>query len=1483
MYHSLRTSSRRLWLFLFLATVSLSLSGLAFAQGGQNDPQNPVQRSWVMVPTLTGTTQPLYSLHDQYVPPGLKEAEEVKRPSRLDELSRLAGSGNEDPALQTGIGPLISVTTGMNFDGIGEGFTGPNGTYSVGSVPPDTDMAAGTTQVVSLDNTAFAVFSKSSGAVLAGPFNTNVLWSVLGTSSACDADNDGDGVVKFDQLAQRWIITQFAVTAGGTTGPFADCVAISQTSDATGSWTVFQFNPSVRSTKTDFPDYPKIAVWPNTYSMTFDMFNAAGSTYEGAGICGIDRIALLNGNNPTIVCAQLTSSDYALLPVDMDGSIYPASGAKALYIEQNSTTSPSTALYMYRAAYNFTAGTVTVDPQITITVSSYNSSTCSNTQKCAPQPAHTGTVQNGTFASESKLDTLAFHLMFRAAYRNFGTYESILLNQPVRRAGTGTNTAERWYEIRTPFGTPTVYQQSTFSGASDTTNYRWMGSIAQDQQGNMLLGYSESNATSLFPSVYITGRVPTDTLSTMETESQVYAGLNSQVNLSGYAYGYRWGDYTSMMMDPDDCTFWYSGEYLKLAGLFNWSNRVLSFSFPGCSSNAAITSPVPSSTLTSGTATFLWTPGTGTPSYTLAIGKTQGGSDYCGGVQSYAAGVFTTTLSCLPTDGSTFWVRLSTIGGANGFNDYQYTAPSLSQSTTTTVSSTLNPSTYGQSVSFTATVSANSGTPTGTVQFAVDGTNFGSPVTLASGSATSGSTTTLSAGTHTVTAAYTPGSGFLASNGTLSGGQVVNQAVLTVTANNAGMTYGGTLPTFTAGYSGFVNGDGQGVLSGSPSLTTTATSSSPVGNYTITAALGTLSATNYTFLFVNGTLTINQLNASVTPNAGTKVYGQSDPTLTGTLVGFLPGDNVTATYSRTPGETVDGSPYTISASLSPTGVLGNYNITYNTALFTITPAPASVTPNAAGKVYGQTDPTLTGTLVGFLPADNVTATYSRTPGETVAGSPYTISAVLSAGGQLLTRKLGKSGKHDPNGGLDNYTITYNTANFTITPALLTVTANNASIADGSPLPTFTASYSGFVNGDGQGVLSGSPSLTTTAPQNPPAGTYPINAAQGTLSAANYTFTFVNGILTVTPVTGQITSPPKGSTLTGSAATFTWSHESGATSYQLWVGSTPGAHDLGFLNTSGLAATINGLPTDGRMLYVTLYGYVTSWTVQDAATYTAATIVKAQITAPTKGSTLTGPSATFIWSAETGATSYQVWVGHSAGAHDIATVTTSALTATVNGLPIDGSQIYVTLYGYTGSWTAQDSATYTAYNPVKASITSPPKGSILNGRSVTFTWSAESGGTSYQLWIGNTPGGHDLAIVTTAGLSATVTTLPTDGRQIYVSLYGYAGSWTLQDTASYTAATLANAQITSPPKGSTLPGASASFTWSAENGATSYQIWVGSTPGGHDIAVQTSSGLGTTINGIPTDGREIYVSLYGYAGTWSVQDTASYTAALIIPQ
>ncbi len=342
---------------------------------------------------------------------------------------------------------------------------------------------------------------------------------------------------------------------------------------------------------------------------------------------------------------------------------------------------------------------------------------------------------------------------------------------------------------------------------------------------------------------------------------------------------------------------------------------------------------------------------------------------------------------------------------------------------------------------------------------------------------------------------------------------VISTKGLTVTATvGQSKVYGAAMPTLAYTYATLVNGDTSSVFSGA--LATTATASSSVGSYPITQ--GTLTAgANYTITFVGTTFAVTPKAASVTPNAATKVYGAADPALTGTLVGFLAADSVTATFSRTAGSTVAGSPYTISATLSPSGVLGNYTITYNTANFTITPKAASVTPNSASKVYGAADPAFSGTLVGFLAADNVTATYTRTAGQTVAGSPYTISATLA-----------------PAGVLSNYSITYGTGSFTITKAPLTVTATvGQSKVYGAAMPTLAYTYATLVNGDTASVFSGA--LASTATASSSVGSYPIT--QGTLSAgANYAITFVGTTFAVTPAPLTVTATVGQSKVYGAA-------------------------------------------------------------------------------------------------------------------------------------------------------------------------------------------------------------------------------------------------------------------------------------------------------------------------------------------------------------
>jgi len=279
--------------------------------------------------------------------------------------------------------------------------------------------------------------------------------------------------------------------------------------------------------------------------------------------------------------------------------------------------------------------------------------------------------------------------------------------------------------------------------------------------------------------------------------------------------------------------------------------------------------------------------------------------------------------------------------------------------------------------------------------------------------------------------------------------QMTTASPLAITADNQTMVYGTGLPAFTVTPTGLIGSDTLPSLGFVQICTTTATASSPVGSYPIDCSASTLNAPNYIVTYVAGTLQITPATASVTPNAASKTYGQVDPVLTGTLNGFLLTDGVTATYTRTAGEAV-GS-YTITATVAPASALGNYTITYNTGIFTITPAAASVTPNPATKIVGSPDPVLTGTLTGFLPTDGVTASYTRTAGETVG--TYTISATLA-----------------PTAVLSNYAITSNTATFTITPSGPVLGLSPTSLTFSSPVNVVSASQPVVITNLGTGAL-----------------------------------------------------------------------------------------------------------------------------------------------------------------------------------------------------------------------------------------------------------------------------------------------------------------------------------------------------------------------------------------------------------------------------
>ena len=450
------------------------------------------------------------------------------------------------PASLTGAAALAAPTLGTGVDGVGNGFTGPSGTMLVNSAPPDTTGAVGATQYVQWVNTAFAVFDKATKAPVYGPADGKTLWSGFG--GPCESRNDGDPVVQYDKLANRWVVSQFSVP-GGATG-YWQCIAVSTTSDATGTWNRYAFQYA------QFNDFPKMGVWPDAYYVSYNMFT---NTFQGSTVCAIDRAKMLAGLPATQQCIKLASTYGSTVPADLDGPA-PAAGTPN-YVVARSTNSVN----LWRFSVNWTTpASTTLSGPVNVPVAAY-SAACGG-GNCVTQPG-----------TSNKLDSLADRLNFRAAYRalNGGT---LVLNHAV---STGKNrsalAAVRWYELRNvaPTGTPTVANQGTFGGGDGV--HRWMGSIGQDKLGNIAVSYSASGS-AVFPSMRMASRVPTDAAGTLKDETVLKAGGGSQTGTLT-----RWGDYSQISVDPvDDCTFWATNEYIKANGSFNWNTWISSFKLPGC-------------------------------------------------------------------------------------------------------------------------------------------------------------------------------------------------------------------------------------------------------------------------------------------------------------------------------------------------------------------------------------------------------------------------------------------------------------------------------------------------------------------------------------------------------------------------------------------------------------------------------------------------------------------------------------------------------------------------------------------------------------------------------------------------------------------------------------------------------------------------------------------------------------------------------------
>ncbi|MDD5508642.1 MAG: T9SS type A sorting domain-containing protein [Bacteroidales bacterium] len=427
-----------------------------------------------------------------------------------------------DPVVQARMGDRSQRGPVMNFKGIGN----VNNVY-----PPDTDGEVGPDHYFQMINLSFAIWDKN-GNKLYGPVDNSTLWS--GFIGPWTGTNDGDPIILYDHMADRWIASQFAIHTGD--GSYWELVAVSATGDPLGEYYRYAFEFPA------FNDYPKLGVWPDGYYATFNMF---GGNTRGA-VASFEREKMLIGDPDARMVYFDMWGTFSLLPADVDGPEPPA-GSPNYVVHRRVWDDQHLEVYAFQVDWeNLSNSSITLIADLV--TEPYNANM-------------DGIAQPNT---NVRLDDLAMMLMHRLQYRNFNDYEVLLTNHTVR---VGNHAAVRWYELRRAGGDWYVYQQGTYAPDDES---RWMGSIAMNGLGEIALGYTVSSSNTS-PSVRFTGRSADAPLGEMNyAEMELAAGSGSQTALD------RWGDYSCMTVDPvDDYTFWYTQEYMK----GGWATRIGSFDF----------------------------------------------------------------------------------------------------------------------------------------------------------------------------------------------------------------------------------------------------------------------------------------------------------------------------------------------------------------------------------------------------------------------------------------------------------------------------------------------------------------------------------------------------------------------------------------------------------------------------------------------------------------------------------------------------------------------------------------------------------------------------------------------------------------------------------------------------------------------------------------------------------------------------------------
>ncbi len=548
-----------------LAVVILLVSSAPIASANPTAPRVSDDRAapeLVMMP-FRGISRPVRALPPVDVEGGPKlwlgslENENDQRGSNLDERGIRYGTGTAkvddrsvSPSRPTG--EPMAPDLILDFDGLS----------SIISGPPDTEGAVGPDHYVQFVNIQFRIYDKT-GAPLTAPAATNSLWA--GSGSTCEGDLYADPIVMYDEPADRWVITYIALEIGSG---FVACVAVSTSGDPTDEYFLYELETPL------IPDYPKLGVWPDPVHNAYVMGTMPIPDPQGKhDVYALDRERLLIGAEPR-PAQRFNGFPNMMMPADVDGPAPPPGSPALLYTFRDGgesffiPPSPVDSLDVYELSIDWdspAASRLVLAQSLTPPeLAEFNWTVCGwNNPDCLSQPQTT-----------QKLDSISWIPMQRLQYRSLGAYETLVGVWTVNAIAVGAHAAPRWFELRRYGGNSWVIaHQGTFAPNS---SHRWMASVALDGSGNMAMGYNVMNAGfGIFPSLCYTVRSVDSPDFVDERTLATGTGYQTDIN--------RWGDYASMEVDPtDDCTFWFTGEYMETTGPGTWNTRIGAFRHPDC-------------------------------------------------------------------------------------------------------------------------------------------------------------------------------------------------------------------------------------------------------------------------------------------------------------------------------------------------------------------------------------------------------------------------------------------------------------------------------------------------------------------------------------------------------------------------------------------------------------------------------------------------------------------------------------------------------------------------------------------------------------------------------------------------------------------------------------------------------------------------------------------------------------------------------------